>query len=97
MLAHGAQLAFWRMSTLQVSLHQSHPDFLAGESVTDGQDKSIAVIGRDRDVPALKQLGEVEVIARGPSLRRDRTYTCSGLRVARIRFLTGRVGARGTY
>jgi 4-amino-4-deoxy-L-arabinose transferase-like glycosyltransferase len=34
-----------------------------------------AVIGRDRDMPSLEQLGLVEVVARGPSLRRDRTYS----------------------
>jgi hypothetical protein len=50
------------------------PDFLSGESVMDGQEKSIAVIGRDRDMPVLTQLGKVEVMAYGPSLRRDRTY-----------------------
>jgi hypothetical protein len=33
------------------------------------------VIGRDRDLPALGRLGRVEVIARGPSVRWDRTYT----------------------
>jgi len=34
-----------------------------------------AVIGRDRDLPGLARLGRVEVLARGPALRRDRTYT----------------------
>ncbi len=33
------------------------------------------IIGRDRDLPALGSLGRVEVVARGPSLRFDRTYT----------------------
>jgi hypothetical protein len=33
------------------------------------------VIGRDRDLPALERLGPVEVLARGPSGRWDRTYT----------------------
>ena len=54
------------MSTLQVGLHQSRPVLLLVKSVTDGQEKSIAVIGRDRDMPVLKQLGDVEVMARGP-------------------------------
>ena len=36
---------------------------------------AIHVIGRDRDRPALGNLGQVEVLARGPSLRFDRTYT----------------------
>jgi hypothetical protein len=34
----------------------------------------IAVIGRERDRPALERLGSVQIVARGPSLRRDRTY-----------------------
>ena len=33
------------------------------------------MIGRDRDVPALEQLGLVEVVAQGPRIRRDRTYS----------------------
>ena len=56
------------------------------------------MIGRDRDVPVLKQLGQVEVMARGPSLRRDRTYTL--FRVTRGQDTlpyVGRVGTRGTY
>ena len=32
------------------------------------------VIGRERDMPALQRFGQVEVVAHGPSLRRDRTY-----------------------
>ncbi len=35
----------------------------------------LVVIGRDRDLPGLSQLGRVEILARGPALRRDRTYT----------------------
>ena len=72
--------------------------FFTGESLTDGRGKSIAVIGRERDVPVLKQLGEVEVMARGPSLRRDRTYTL--FRITRSQDslpYIGRVGVRGTY
>jgi hypothetical protein len=33
------------------------------------------VVGRDRDLPELKQLGRVEIISRGPSIRKDRAYT----------------------
>ncbi len=33
------------------------------------------IIGRDRDRPALERLGRVEVLARGPAVRFDRTYT----------------------
>jgi hypothetical protein len=36
---------------------------------------TLAVIGRDRDLAGLAQLGRVEIMARGPALRRDRTYT----------------------
>jgi hypothetical protein len=35
---------------------------------------AFAVLGRSRDRPALDQIGHVEVIAHGPTLRRDRTY-----------------------
>ena len=36
---------------------------------------TLYIIGRDRDRPALERLGRVEVLARGPALRFDRTYT----------------------
>jgi 4-amino-4-deoxy-L-arabinose transferase-like glycosyltransferase len=35
---------------------------------------TFAVIGRDRDLPALAHLGRVEVVAHGPTPRRDRVY-----------------------
>jgi 4-amino-4-deoxy-L-arabinose transferase-like glycosyltransferase len=38
------------------------------------QDNAFAVIGRDRDLPILKQFGHVQVICRGPNVRPDRTY-----------------------
>ena len=57
-----------------------------------------AVIGRDRDLPSLKQLGKVEVVARGPSLRRDRTYSLFRItRQAAEVHSAGRVETRGTY
>jgi hypothetical protein len=34
----------------------------------------LAVIGRNRDLPILEQLGRVDVIAQGPTTRRDRSY-----------------------
>ena len=34
-----------------------------------------ALIGRDRDLPALAELGRVEVLNRGPAIRFDRTFT----------------------
>jgi 4-amino-4-deoxy-L-arabinose transferase-like glycosyltransferase len=36
---------------------------------------TFAVIGRDRDVPGLRQLGQVETIARGPTGRPDRAFS----------------------
>jgi hypothetical protein len=33
-----------------------------------------AVIGRELDRPALERIGQVEIVARGPSVRSDRTY-----------------------
>jgi hypothetical protein len=35
---------------------------------------AFAVIGRSRDLPALEQIGHIEIVAHGPKLRRDRTY-----------------------
>ncbi len=50
------------------------PDTLVARELAEGK-PAFAVIGRDRDLPALERLGRVEVIARGPALRRDRTYS----------------------
>lgn len=41
---------------------------------------SYAVIGRQRDVPALQRLGEVEIVASGPTNRRDRSYVLYRIR-----------------
>ena len=38
------------------------------------QDGGFAVIGRDRDLPILEQLGQVDVVLRGPNVRQDRAY-----------------------
>ena len=40
------------------------------------------VIGRDRDRPVLEQLGDLEVVDRGPNIRKDRTYTLFRLKPA---------------
>ena len=45
------------------------------------------MIGRDRDLPSLKQLGLVEVIARGQAFGVTARIPCSGLRVGRQRFV----------
>ena len=45
-----------------------------GTDIPGTIDRTFAVIGRGRDLPALEQLGFVEIIARGPSIREDRTY-----------------------
>jgi 4-amino-4-deoxy-L-arabinose transferase-like glycosyltransferase len=45
-----------------------------GDQVTTARDGRFAVIGRDRDLPVLKQLGDVNVVFRGPNVRYDRTY-----------------------
>jgi 4-amino-4-deoxy-L-arabinose transferase-like glycosyltransferase len=39
------------------------------------QGNAFAVIARDRDLPILEQFGRVQVICRGPDMRRDRTYS----------------------
>jgi 4-amino-4-deoxy-L-arabinose transferase-like glycosyltransferase len=46
---------------------------LAGRSPAP-RSSAFAVIGRDRDVPALRRLGRVESIAEGPKQRWDRTF-----------------------
>jgi 4-amino-4-deoxy-L-arabinose transferase-like glycosyltransferase len=48
---------------------------IADESRIKLHNAPFAVIGRDRDLPLLRQFGQVEVVARGPSYRNDRTYT----------------------
>ncbi len=45
---------------------------------------ALAVIGRDRDRPALERLGRVEVVAEGPPVRRDRTYRLFRVEVAPV-------------
>lgn len=44
---------------------------------------SVAVIGRDRDLPALAEAGDVDLVAQGPSARWDRTYRLFRLRPER--------------
>ena len=44
--------------------------------------RDLVIVGRDRDVPALAQLGRVETIARGPSIRQDRAYSLFRIRSA---------------
>ena len=60
--------------------------------------RPIAVIGRHRDLPMLRQLGQIEIIARGPSVRPDREYYLFRLapRMASVSSV-GRVPVRGTY
>jgi 4-amino-4-deoxy-L-arabinose transferase-like glycosyltransferase len=50
------------------------PDTLVARELAEAK-PAFAVIGRDRDLPALERLGRVEVVARGPALRFDRTYS----------------------
>jgi 4-amino-4-deoxy-L-arabinose transferase-like glycosyltransferase len=45
-----------------------------GGLMVAAQDSVFAVIGRERDLPVLKQFGHVQVICRGPNVRPDRTY-----------------------
>ena len=48
-------------------------DGQAGSAVPS--ESAFGVIGRSRDLPMLEQLGRVEIIANGPSIRADRTYS----------------------
>ena len=53
---------------------RSTPRSIVGAFSAGPSGSAFAVIGRARDLPALKQIGHVEVVAHGPCLRRDRTY-----------------------
>jgi 4-amino-4-deoxy-L-arabinose transferase-like glycosyltransferase len=37
-------------------------------------DGKFAVIGRDRDIPVLEQVGQIDIVFRGPNVRPDRAY-----------------------
>ena len=60
--------------------------------------RPIAVIGRHRDLPILRRLGQLEIIAQGPRVRPDREYSLLRLtpRTARIHS-AGEGPTRGTY
>ena len=98
--------ACWHVSPASLLAHDHlmgesssvKPQLIAVQSPMDAQDTQLAVIGRDRDLPFLERLGPVEVLARGPSLRHDRTYAlfrvaCAPAAVRSV----GRVQSRGTY
>ena len=53
----------------------NHLKVTAGESSPCASRSGFYVIGRNRDLPVLEQLGWVEVLARGPNVRFDRTYS----------------------
>jgi 4-amino-4-deoxy-L-arabinose transferase-like glycosyltransferase len=58
-----------------------------GSSTNAGRTSShsrpvLGVIARERDRPLLEQLGQVEVIASGPTLRHDRTYVLFRITIA---------------
>lgn len=51
---------------------------LAGDPTSteaDSPPASLAVVARDRDLPALAELGDVQILARGPDLRWDRVFS----------------------
>jgi 4-amino-4-deoxy-L-arabinose transferase-like glycosyltransferase len=74
--------ACWHIESGSLSVHDhiagrclpGASRLVAGAFPVDHGDVAFAVIGRDRDLPALERLGRVEVVARGPCFRRDRTY-----------------------
>ena len=42
-------------------------------------------MGRERDLPELERLGHVETIARGPTIRKDRSYSVFWISAAPVR------------
>jgi 4-amino-4-deoxy-L-arabinose transferase-like glycosyltransferase len=57
--------------------HDSRTEAISvrGSASTGVTASPFAVIGRDRDLEALQQIGDVKVVARGPCSRRDRSYS----------------------
>jgi hypothetical protein len=55
----------------------SHPQLESTKAAAspDRENPDFLVIGRDRDLPQLAPIGHVERLARGPSLRADRSYS----------------------
>jgi 4-amino-4-deoxy-L-arabinose transferase-like glycosyltransferase len=49
-------------------------------SLLTDEAESLVVIGRARDLPHFERLGRVEILARGPSVRWDRTYLMARVR-----------------
>ncbi|MGC8640943.1 MAG: ArnT family glycosyltransferase [Isosphaeraceae bacterium] len=54
-----------------------------GDPERSGSDLSVNVIGRERDLPALRALGEVEVLQSSSGYRWDRTYLLAQIRSSR--------------
>jgi 4-amino-4-deoxy-L-arabinose transferase-like glycosyltransferase len=67
--------ACWHSGTDDLASHHFLALEKAGAEGGDGTSPATHIIGRDRDLPALGSLGHVEVLAGGPSVRFDRTYT----------------------
>jgi 4-amino-4-deoxy-L-arabinose transferase-like glycosyltransferase len=67
--------ASWHFRADDLAGHNFPPIEQGRPGGVNGTSPATYVIGRDRDLPALGQLGPVEVVARGPSVRFDRTYS----------------------
>jgi 4-amino-4-deoxy-L-arabinose transferase-like glycosyltransferase len=70
-LGRPASLCSWQLA-VGICQSDTDPALLA---TGDRRPATAYVIGRNRDRPALERLGRVEVLARGPAARFDRTYT----------------------
>lgn len=60
-----------------------HSQIAAGQPSWRSSMSVFGVIGRDRDLPVLQQLGSVQVISRGPNVRFDRAYALFQITCAR--------------
>jgi 4-amino-4-deoxy-L-arabinose transferase-like glycosyltransferase len=63
--------ACWHFEASAVAAHASGS---CAQGVAQRPRPSVAILGRERDLPALQELGRVECVTRGPSARWDRSY-----------------------
>jgi 4-amino-4-deoxy-L-arabinose transferase-like glycosyltransferase len=66
--------ACWHVGTDSL-LERDHAACCGASAALQSEASDFAVVGRERDLPELERLGRVEVIARGPTVREDRSFS----------------------